>query len=395
VVTALTLAAGLVLALLLLGAGILPRLLDAAVNRTLLPRGTAAGSAASTLHAGLTVVDLHCDALLWRRDPRLRHRRGHVDLPRLRAGNIAVQVLTVVTRVPLGINIERNDAAAPDLVTALAVTQRWPLPTWRSLRQRALYQAGRLERLARDTGANLVWLRTAADIDTLLARREADRDAVGIVLGLEGAHALEGDMAALDTLFHAGFRLIGPTHFFDNEMGGSAHGTRRGGLTDFGRRVILRMQQLGMVIDLAHASARLAHDVLDLAAGPVLVSHTGVRASCDNQRNIDDLLIQRVAATGGVIGIGLWATALCGRDGAAFARAARHVADVAGVEHVAMGSDWDGAVATLVDAAGAPRITEALLNGGFSADDVRGIMGGNAARVLRRLLPAASGPEAP
>jgi microsomal dipeptidase-like Zn-dependent dipeptidase len=118
-----------------------------------------------------------------------------------------------------------------------------------------------------------------------------------------------------------------------------------------------------------------------------VVSHTGVRATCDSPRNLSDRHIEAIAAQGGVIGVGLWERAVCGTTPAAAAQAMRHVADLVGVEHVALGTDFDGTVSVPIDAAGLPYLTAALLEAGFSPTDVRKIMGGNVVRVLRRTLP--------
>jgi membrane dipeptidase len=133
---------------------------------------------------------------------------------------------------------------------------------------------------------------------------------------------------------------------------------------------------------------QLVDDVLAVATRPVIVSHTGVRGTCDNQRNLDDGRLAAIAATGGVIGIGLWVTALCGESPRAWARAVRHGVEVAGIDHVALGSDWDGAVVAIIDAAGTVHLVDALLGEGFSEDEIRRIMGDNALRVLRATLPA-------
>jgi len=210
---------------------------------------------------------------------------------------------------------------------------------------------------------------------------------VAALLGLEGAHALEGEVERLDRLFEAGFRMLGLTHFFDNAVGGSAHGLRKRGLTELGRRVLERAERLGMVVDLAHASPRLIDDVLEHVRGAVVVSHTGVAGTCPGPRNLDDGRLEAIAAAGGVVGIGLWPGAVCGDTVDDWARAVRHAADVMGPEHVALGSDWDGAVPAIVDAAGTVHLTDALLRAGFRPEEIRGIMGGNTIRVLRSMLP--------
>ena len=142
-----------------------------------------------------------------------------------------------------------------------------------------------------------------------------------------------------------------------------------------------------MLLDLAHASAATIEDACAAATRPVVVSHTGVRATCDNNRNLSDEQLRKVAATGGVIGIGFWDTATCGGDARAVARAIRHAADVVGVEHVALGSDFDGTVTEPFDATGVVQITDALLEAGFTEDEVRAVMGGNVFRLLASALP--------
>jgi microsomal dipeptidase-like Zn-dependent dipeptidase len=128
-------------------------------------------------------------------------------------------------------------------------------------------------------------------------------------------------------------------------------------------------------------------DVLALTARPVVVSHTGVKGTCDTPRNLSDRYLRAIAAQGGLIGVGTWPTVVCDTDPAAIARAMRHVADLVGVEHVALGTDFDGTVKPPFDAAGLPQLTEALLDIGFSAAEVQQIMGGNVVRFLRGALP--------
>lgn len=142
-----------------------------------------------------------------------------------------------------------------------------------------------------------------------------------------------------------------------------------------------------MLVDLAHASDRTFDDVLALATRPVVVSHTGVRRTCDNRRNLGDAQLRAIARNGGVVGIGYWPTAVCGDDARAIARAIRHAVSVAGVEHVGLGSDFDGAVTAPFDATGLPLVTEALLAEGFAGEDVARIMGGNVLELLERALP--------
>ena len=142
-----------------------------------------------------------------------------------------------------------------------------------------------------------------------------------------------------------------------------------------------------MLVDLAHASPRTIRDTLAIATRPVGVSHTGVTGTCDNVRNLDDDALRGLARTGGLVGIGYWETAVCGTDGRAVARAIRHATAVAGIDHVGLGSDFDGAVAQPFDTAGLAEITDALLAEGFTEGQVEQVMGGNEFRLLSEALP--------
>jgi len=346
-----------------------------------------AAKRAEAVHDTLTVADLHNDLLLWPRDPLRRHDRGHTDVPRLREGGVGLQVFAAVTQVPLGRSYAGTDADALDQIPFLAAAQRWPVRTWTSRLERARYQAKKLRRaVARDEA--LMLLRTRADLDSLLAQRREAPSAMGTLLAVEGLHALEGDVANVDTLADDGYRMMSLTHLHDNALGGSSTGLENGGLTDFGAAVVDRLAARDVTVDLAHASEALIDDVLARTDGPVVVSHTGVRATCDSPRNLSDRHIEAVAAREGVIGIGLWETALCGAGPAAAAAAMRHVADRVGVEHVALGTDFDGTVSVPFDATGLPLLTEALLDEGFSTREIEQMMGENVIRVLRRTLPS-------
>ncbi|HEY8987993.1 MAG TPA: membrane dipeptidase, partial [Candidatus Limnocylindrales bacterium] len=270
---------------------------------------------AADLHERLTVVDLHADSLLWGRDLLQQGDRGHVDIPRLVEGNVALQVFAMPTKVPRNLNIERNDDRTDD-IALVALIQGWPAATLRSLLARAEYQAGRLRAMSAASGGALTLIRTAADLEGLLARRRDGERVVGGLLAIEGAHALDGDPANVDRLFDAGYRMVGLAHFFDNAFAGSAHGLVKGGLTAAGREVVERLEQRSILVDLAHASAATIDDVLAIATRPVVVSHTGVRGTADNARNLSDDQLRAIAASGGLVGIGFWPTACGGEDAA-------------------------------------------------------------------------------
>lgn len=342
---------------------------------------------ARRLHETLFIADLHADSLLWDRDLLARNDRGHVDVPRLIEGNVAVQAFTIVTKVPHKLNIERNTANTDD-ITKLAIAERWPPWTWFSLKERALYQADKLKNLASSSAGKLTVLTTKAELDDYLARRKQNQQITAGFLGVEGAHCLEGDLNNIDVFYDRGIRMMAPTHFFDNDIGGSAHGTHKAGLTDKGKEMIRRMQAKSMIVDLAHASSAVIKDVLSISSKPLVVSHTGVRGTCNNHRNLTDAELIGIAKTGGVIGIGYWRQAICGDSAKAIARAIRYTANLVGVDHVALGSDFDGATSAPFDVSKLVFLTDALIAQGFSDAEIRMIMGENALRVLRDALPS-------
>ncbi len=363
-----------------------PFLADRSFNRTLDPGPYSVSDQARRVHERLLVADLHADSLLWGRDLLLRGSRGHVDVPRLLEGRVGLQVFSVFTKIPRGLNIESNDDRS-DQVPLLALSQGWAPKTLGSLKERAIYQARRLFRMAALSKGRLVVIKTRGDLASYLERRRHESGVTAGLLALEGAHALEGRAENVEAMDKAGYRMVGLTHFFDNELAGSAHGVNKPGLSPLGREVVRRLEERKMLVDLAHASPRTIDDVLALATRPVVVSHTGVRGTCDNGRNLSDDQLRGVARTGGVVGIGYWETAVCGHDARAIARAILYAVRIAGVEHVGLGSDFDGATTVPFDASGQALLTEALLQEGLAEDEVAAVMGGNVLRLLAETLP--------
>ncbi|MCI0336386.1 MAG: dipeptidase [Acidobacteria bacterium] len=365
---------------------IVPTQVGKQMNLTLNQPPYRASTEAQELHKKLLIADLHADTLMWNRDLLKKGAWGHVDLPRLIEGNVAIQAFTAVTKTPRNMNIESNTGDT-DNITLLVFAERWPISSWWNLTDRAIYQARRLHEASANSNGRLVLLKTKTDVTNFLDRRKTEQGIVAGFLGIEGAHALGGDLNNLDRLYDAGYRMIGIAHFFDNEMGGSAHGAAKGGLTEKGREMVRRMQEKGVFVDLAHASPKVIDDVLGMSTRPVIVSHTGVKGTCDNRRNLSDEQLKGIAKTGGLVGIGYWDTAVCGRDANAIARAMRYTVDLIGVDHVALGSDFDGAVEVPFDTTGLVQITDALLQEKFGETDIKKIMGENVIRVLQTYLP--------
>ena len=375
-----------VVALLILVAigffGFVPGIVERSMNRVVPTPLPPVSASTRTLHQSLQIADMHADTLLWRRDLLARAGQGQVDVPRLADGNVALQVFSSVTKTPKGQNYDANGGDT-DNITLLMVAEAAPVRTWRSLLERSLWHAQKLHGYAAQSGGKLRVIDSPGALDRLMADRARGRRVTGALLSIEGLQDMEGKLANLDRLYDAGFRMAGLAHFFDNDVAGSMHGLKKGGLTPLGRQVVRHMEAIGMIVDIAHSSHRTVAEVLAMAQRPVVSSHGGVQAVCKVNRNLTDDEIRGIARTGGVIGIGYWDAAICGTDPRLVAKSMRHVRDLVGIDHVGLGSDFDGAVTTGFDTAQLAAVTQALVDEGFSRDEIARAMGGNVLRVLR------------
>lgn len=293
----------------------------------------------------------------------------------MQGGGVDLQVFGVVTKVPSPRSYDVNTGDTDSLPLLFVASLRSP-STWFNPKERALAQANEIRRLTEKSSLSLVLRR-----DDLLI------DGPKGLLSLEGMHALDGQEEALMELYSAGFRMMGLAHHFDNEIAGSAHGVDKYGLTELGRALVPRMEALGITIDLAHASPAAIEDTLAPATRPVVVSHGGVQGTCPGQRNLSDVQLRNIAENGGVIGIGYWKAAVCDTSLEGIVAAILYTIKVAGVDHIGLGSDFDGNVAASFDATGLPMLTESLLAAGLSEEDVGKVLGGNVRRLLTANLP--------
>ncbi len=370
---------------------IVPKMVEKSKNIVLEHSPYEISQAARKMHDELIIMDWHSDSLLWNRDLLKRASYGHMDFPRLAEGNVAIQMFTVVTKSPKGQNYASNTADS-DNITLLAFAQLWPIPTWNSLYERALYQSQRLHDCASREPEQVKIIRRQSDLIQALQARSKNKtngsgDMVLGLLGIEGCHCLEGKLENVKGLYDAGYRMISLHHFFDNELGGSLHGISGNGLTEFGRQVVRELEGLEIIIDVAHSSSAVVDDVLHMATRPVVVSHTGVYGVCQTKRNISDEHMQRIAQKGGLICIGYWDGAVCDISPDGIVKSMRYAIDLVGEDHVALGSDYDGNTTVAFDTSELSVLTQKMMDHGFSDSEIAKVMGGNSVRFLHSYLP--------
>ncbi|MDB9953099.1 dipeptidase [Porticoccaceae bacterium] len=367
----------------------LPTLLDKESNPVLDHLPFIVSDKARELHKTLIVGDWHSDSALWNRDLSKIHDYGHEDIPRMQTGNIALQMFTTVTKSPAGQNYNSNETAARDNITTLAIVQGWPIKTWSSLTERAIFQAEKIRDLSRRDSKNFMLIESQSDLKQFMIKRELNPTLIGGLIGTEGSHALDGDLKNITRLYDKGFRMMSLHHFFDNKLGGSLHGITGQGLTKFGKESLLEMLRLNIIIDVSHSSENVVKDVLDITNKPIVVSHTGFNGYCESPRNISDGLMQLIAEKGGLIGVGFWDGAVCDNTPKSVAEAIAYGVELIGVDHVALGSDFDGTITAGFDSSELVAITHELLELGLSDMQIRKVMGGNMFAFLQQNLPNA------
>lgn len=314
----------------------------------------------------MVIVDGHCDTL-WQapkegRTLLERSSKGHLDLPRLIDGGVQLQFFALFSdpaHGPVGFTVE-----------ALAMVERF-------------YQA------VDGSEGRLLPLRWREDLDQL---------APGRVLGLlsiEGAEPLHGRVDILRLFFRLGVRAVGLTWNFRNELAdGQLDGDSRGGLTPAGRAIVREMGRLGMIVDCSHLSDAGFWDLLEQTEAPIIASHSNARAICNHKRNLTDDQLKAIASRGGVVGINFLPHFLNEKGDASLDDVVRHIehmAEVAGIQTIGLGSDYDGIGKTPVGLEHVGKISavaEALLRRGYAEEEVRAVMGENYLRLLRKILPA-------
>ncbi|MGI8928385.1 MAG: dipeptidase [Candidatus Limnocylindrales bacterium] len=308
---------------------------------------------------------------------------GHMDLPRLRAAGVNVVGLTVAT-------------AWPDLRGSLS---RWhfrslglPASAVGSHMAVAEWLIARIHRWCAESGGGMVVLRSVADLEACLV----EGGPVGVLIGVQGGHVLEGLLGNVARLRELGVRMFALAHVMDNDLVGSSTGRRAGGLTNYGREVIAELEAQSIIVDLAHMSIRGIDGALPVMRRPFVLSHTGLtdvaggrsrwRRYSPATRNIPASMAGEIGEAGGLVGIVLSAQLLGGSQLAHAVATIRVAIDAAGEDHVALGSDMDGALNMLIDVEGLPALTDALLAAGLLQPTVERILGANAVHLVRTTL---------
>jgi len=325
---------------------------------------------ARALHDEVCVIDLHADTpklmdklgydFMERHEPpmpRMANILGHVDVPRMREGGVAAQFLAL-----------------------------WTWPTYvpgaeRSNVRSVLNQLDAVQAVVDKHPDQLAWTRTGADIRAAKAAGK-----IAVLGGVEGGHALEGKLEAIEVFARRGVRYLGPLHLWPSALGSSSKQPKHDeGLTALGRDVIRECERCGVVVDLSHMSRKSYADALEVVTLPPMVSHTGVIGVHEHWRNIDDAQIREVANRGGCIGIIFARNYLGGRSIDCVVDHILHVINVSGEDVPALGSDFDGFVVPpegLEDIAAMPNLTVALSRRGVTPRVLEKILGGNVLRVL-------------
>ena len=362
---------------------------------------------AREIHFTSLVFDTHADTpqrlFFDQFDLASRDAEGCVDIPRLREGGVGAIFFA------LWVPVE---------ITGVAATQRARDLLDATLKQIEIH------------GGDLALATSSKEVRAARAENK-----IAVLLGVEGGHAIDNDLAILREFHSHGVRYMTLTHNAATEWADSSNDTpRHNGLTDFGKQVILEMNRLGMLVDVSHVSDSTFYDVLETSSAPVIASHSCCRELCDAPRNLDDAMIRALASRGGVIHITFHngflsqeyananralASEIASREQAVsqkvgenearnlmelqrlsdeFIRAGKlpqvswekiidhidHAASIAGVNHVGVGSDFDGAFmpAGMEDASKFSFITEGLLKRGYGETDIRKILGENTLRVM-------------
>ena len=329
------------------------------------------------LHKKSVVVDTHCDTLkcltpeftrvtgsMWADRSKVgmgvRSDLGHVDLPRLREGGVDCQVFAISSA--------RDRTPPYALRTALDM----------------------IDVFYRECERNLDAVQPVYSHDEILEAAEAGR--VAAMLSIEGADVIEGRISMLSVFHRLGVRMVGLVHSLRNLLADGVGDARTGGgLSELGVQVVEELDRLGMIIDVSHINDRGFWDVVDIAKGPIIASHSNGRAVCAHPRNMTDDMIKALAERGGVLGMNFAPSFVHPTNPCVSTLVDHidHIIDLVGPDHVGLGSDFDGIPSTpvgLEDVTRMPNITEELIERGYGKEDLKKILGLNHLRVIKKII---------
>jgi len=400
---------------------VLTRVATVALGGLLVTSGLAGDNTsekARKLHFSSIVVDTHDDTTQLMLDPKFdlgaRQPKGSIDIPRMREGGLGAIFFSIWI---------------PSKVTGPTAVQK------------ALQQIDAVREQVRRHPKDLVLATTAEQI------RQAHKNGkIAALMGVEGGHMINSDLGVLRKYTALGVRYMTLTHSGNDEWADSSTDKAvHSGLTDFGKNVVREMNRLGVMVDISHVSDKTFYDALEVSWAPLLASHSSCRAICDAPRNMSDQMMKDLAAKGGVIQINYHVgflsqefrnaeksdpkineaiaeevTKRCGSDAneacmliegdritreyvakgvlprVEYTKIIEHIdhaVRVAGIDHVGLGSDFDGANMPygMEDASMLPKITEALLKKGYSDSDVKKILGENTLRLMTAVARVSRG----
>lgn len=333
------------------------------------------------LHRKSLVVDVHCDSfgafapwemrtyrdaaafsliekvgLNIKRSFGERSDIGQVDLPRLIEGGVDCQFFTVPTEYTI-----------PSLEPLQALQ--------------------RLDFIYSEVEKNRNKIAVATTYDDVINNNEEGK--ISAVLYFEGGYALRGNLRVLRMMYRLGIRAMGLVWFYRNELADSSREKRAmGGLSDFGVSVVEEMNRLGMIVDVSHLNDPGFWDVIEVSKDPVINTHACCRELCNVPRNLTDEMIKALAEKGGIIGVDFVPAHLSPDKRATVETVVNHiehVVDLVGIDHVGLGSDFDGGGTALKDATEMPNITKELVKRGYSDSEVKKIIGGNFLRIFKQI----------
>jgi membrane dipeptidase len=320
------------------------------------------------IHRSALLIDTHNDVTsrtVGGSDIGQRAATGHTDVPRLREGGVGAVFFAVYVAAEY-VNGNRSAHRTLEMIDTV-----------------------RHDIIGRHPN-DFQFAGTAEEIEAARAKGK-----IAALMGIEGGHAIEDSLRLLRDYYRLGVRYMTLTHTNSNSWAGSSGSSDKPpeqperGLTDFGKQVIAEMNRLGMMVDVSHVSDKTFWDALNASSAPIFASHSSCRALCDVRRNMTDEMIEAMAKKGGVIQINFYCSFLTKNKPATLTDVVAHIdhaVKVGGIDHVGIGSDFDGipcAPAGLEDVSKFPSLTRALLEKGYSAEDIRKIYGANLLRVMR------------